>query len=304
MVLESAVTAVTESIPAALENAFGSVTIYIPNHVSSVIKHAYTYLPTQLDIKSAALFILYFGFAALVLGIIGRIALGKHSSLNQSLSSAMGIACVYAVIIVLYTFRHWNLDALLSPLPFMTLAGDYLIVLPITDTLFPALCAEILSLIILSFLYNILDTVMPRGKSFIGWYLLRFLTIVLAIALHVLVSWVFHTYLPQVLLDYAPTILLVILAFLLLSGFLSLIVGLVIAVANPFLGAMYTFFFSSVIGKQVSKAVFSAAILAGVFYLLEYTGYTVITITSAALIAYIPLLVVLLGLWYLIGHLL
>jgi len=304
MVLESAITAVTESIPNALENALGSVTIYIPNNVSQVIKHAYTYLPTELDIKSASLFILYFGFAALVMGIFGRIALGKHSSLNQSLSSAMGISFVYAFMIVLYTFRHWNLEALLSPLPFVTFAGDYLIVLPITDTLFPALCTEILSLIILSFLYNLLDTIMPRGKSFIGWYLLRFMTILLAICLHVIVSWVFRTYLPQVLVDYAPTILLVILAFLLLSGFVSLIVGLVIAVSNPFLGAMYTFFFSSVVGKQVSKAVFTAFILCGVFFLLEHTGYTVITITSAALIAYVPLVVILLGLWYLIGHLL
>lgn len=304
MVLESAITAVTESIPQALENALGSVTIYIPSNVSHVIKHAYTYLPTELDIKSASLFILYFGFAALVLGIFGRIALGKHSSLNQSLSSAIGIALVYAVMVVLYTFRHWNLEALLSPLPFVTFAGDYLIVLPITDTLFPALCTEILSLIILSFLYNLIDTILPRGKSFFGWYLLRFVTIALAICLQVMVSWVLHKYLPQVLVDYAPMILLTILAFLLLSGFVSLIVGLVIAISNPFLGAMYTFFFSSVVGKQVSKAVFTAFILCGVFYLLEYTGYTVVAITSAALIAYIPLVVILLGLWYLIGHLL
>lgn len=304
MVLESALTAVTESIPQALENALGSVTIYIPDNVSQVIKHAYTYLPTELDIKSAALFILYFGFAALVLGIFGRVALGKHSSLNQSLSSAMGIAFVYAAMIMIYTFRPWNLEALLSPLPFVTFAGDYLVVLPITDTLLPALCTQVLSLIILSFLYNLLDAILPRGKTFIGWYLLRFFTILCAIILHFVVSWAFRTYLPQILLDYAPMILLIILAFCLLSGFLSLIIGVVIAVANPFLGAMYTFFFSNVIGKQVSKAVFSSAVLCAVFYLLEYAGYTVITITSAALVAYIPLVVVLLGLWYLIGHLL
>jgi len=82
------------------------------------------------------------------------------------------------------------------------------------------------------------------------------------------------------------------------------VVGLVIAVSNPFLGAMYTFFFSSLVGKQLSKAVFSSAILMGVFWLLEYVGYVIISISAAALLAYIPLGIILLILWYLIGHLL
>ena len=96
-------------------------------------------------------------------------------------------------------------------------------------------------------------------------------------------------------------LLLLILAFCLLSGVVNLLLGLVIAVANPFLGAMYTFFFSNIVGKQVSKAVFSTAIVCAVFYLLDLFGYTVVCISAAALITYIPLALLLLGLWYLIG---
>ena len=91
---------------------------------------------------------------------------------------------------------------------------------------------------------------------------------------------------------------------MLFSGALNLILGLVIATANPFMGAMYTFFFSTVIGKQVSKAVFSSAIVTGVFWLMDYFGYTIIAISAAALLTYIPLALILLLLWYLIGHVL
>ena len=56
-----------------------------------------------------------------------------------------------------------------------------------------------------------------------------------------------------------------------------------------------------VIGKQLSKAVFTSGIICGVVFLLGYFGCTVICVSAAALSAYIPLAVVLLLLWFLIG---
>ena len=247
---------------------------------------------------------LYFTAASLILGVLGRVVLGKRSSLNHAVSSVMGILFIYALTIMVYTFNPWNLEILLSPLPFVTFAGDYLIVLPISDSQFPALCTQILSLVILAFLVNLLDSIMPKGKNAVSWYLLRFITLALCMMLHLIVRWAFETYLPEILVKYAPTVLLGILVFMLLSGILSLILGLVVAITNPFLGAMYTFFFSSIIGKQVSKAVFSSIILCGVFWLMDYFGYTVISITAAALLTYIPLALALLVLWYLLGHVL
>ena len=99
-------------------------------------------------------------------------------------------------------------------------------------------------------------------------------------------------------------VLLLILCLCLLSGVVNLLLGLVIAVANPFLGAMYTFFFSNIVGKQVSKAVFSSVIICAVLYLLDLFAYTVICISAAALLTYIPLALILLVLWFLIGSVL
>lgn len=304
MDFESTLSTIATYLPEELDQAIDKAASYIPQELTDVIWHASSYLPSEIDMVSTAYFMLYFAAASLILGILGRIVLGKRSSLNHSLSSAMGIFFVYAATIVIYTFKPWNLEALLSPLPFVTFAGDYLIVLPITDCQIPALCTQVLSLVILAFLINLLDSFTPKGNNVISWYLMRFITVLLCMAVHLLVSWAFRTYLPEVLVTYAPTVLLLLLAFMLLSGVLNLILGLVIAVTNPFLGAMYTFFFSNVIGKQVSKAIFTSAILCVVFYLLDFFGYTVICISAVSLLTYIPLALVLLLLWYLIGHVL
>lgn len=302
MDLDSTLSTAAAYLPQDLDQVLSDAVSYFPPELRQVIRHASSYIPAEVDLIASAQFMLYFAAASLILGVLSRVVLGKRSSLNHSLSSVMGILFIYAVTIVVYTFKPWNLELLLSPLPFVTFSGEYLIVLPIADTELPALCTEVLSLVILAFLVNLLDTFVPKGKTVIGWYLLRFFSVFVSMVLHLLVRWAFRTYLPELLVTYAPTVLLVLLVFMLLSGVLSLMLGLVISIANPFLGAMYTFFFSSVIGKQLSKAVFSSMILCAVVYLLEYFGYTVICITAAALTAYIPLAIVLLLLWYLIGH--
>jgi len=304
MDLDSSLSTIETYIPDHLEQVFQYASAYIPEHIGKVIRHASSYMPAELDLISTAEFMLYFSAATLILGILGRLVLGKRSSLNHSVSSAMAILLIYAVTIVIYTFKPWNLEELLSPLPFVTFAGDYLIVLPLHDTAFPALCTEILSLVILAFLINLIDTVIPSGESVLGWYLLRFITVVLCMGLHLVVCWAFETYLPDVLVTYAPTILLILLLFMVCSGLVSLVLGAILTLNSPFLGAMYTFFFSNVVGKQVSKAIFTTVILCLVFFLMGYFGYTIITITTAALLTYIPLVLVLLLLWYLIGHVL
>ena len=304
MTFDSTLEALTGQLPGVMTQIAGQAASYIPEELSNIIWHAKSYLPVEVDLMSAAQFMLYFSAISLILGVMGRLVLGKRSSLNLSVSSAMGILFIYALTVVIYTFHPWNLDALLSPLPFATFTPDYLILLPVTDVQFPALCAQVLSLVVLAFLVNLVDTFAPKGKNIFIWLLFRLLSMAVCMGLHLAVNWAFRTYLPNILVAYAPMILLLVLCFCLLSGVVNLILGLVIAVANPFLGAMYTFFFSNIVGKQVSKAVFSSAIICAVLYLLDLFGYTVICITAAALMTYIPLALILLVLWYLIGSVL
>ena len=304
MDFESTLATIAGQLPEDLDQVIDHAVSYIPEELTSVIKHAYSYIPAELDLITAAKFMLFFATASLILGVLGRLFLGKRSSLNHSLSSVMGILFIYAVTVVVYTIKPWSLDQLLSPLPFVNIFDRYMVVLPIQDSTLPALCSEILSLIILAFLVNLLDTFIPKGNNVISWYLLRFVSVILSMLLHYGVTWAFETYLPHILVTYAPTILLILLAAMLFMGLLNLILGVVLTAVNPIFGALYTFFFSNIVGKQLTKAVFTSAILCVIVFLLGEFGYTVIAISTSALATYIPLAIVLLLLWYLIGNLL
>ena len=57
-------------------------------------------------------------------------------------------------------------------------------------------------------------------------------------------------------------------------------------------------------GKQISKSIFTTGVVCGIFYLMEHFGLVVILISPAALLTYVPLALVLLLLWFLVGHIL
>lgn len=304
MDLSSTLSLITSYIPEQVGSVLSAASSYIPKDLEKAISNASSYLPTEVDLASTAQFLLFFAAASLILGFMGRVFLGKRSSLNHSLSSAMGILFIYAVAMVVYTFKPWSLDALLSPLPFVRFAGEYLLIIPFQGSPLTIICSELLSLVILAFLVNLLDSLIPQGNSAVSWIFLRLLTVILAMVFHILIDWAFKTYLPGALVTYAPTILLVILAATLLMGLLNLVLSVVLTAVNPIFGALYTFFFSNIIGKQLSKAVFTSAIISAVVFLFGHFGYTVICVSAAALTAYIPLAVVLLLLWFLIGHVL
>lgn len=276
----------------------------LPEEISALIGSAAGMIPANVDIFSVLKLVLVIAAVSIAAGLVGRVAFGKHSELNCAVTSAMEILFLYVLTVIVYTFRPWNLDSFLSPLPCVAFRGDRMYLLPFRGTEFPLLCSRILDLVILAFLVNLLDTLIPRGKSVLGWYFLRLLSVALCFILYFLLNRLVAKYLPGVLTAYAPTILLCILAGLLLLGVINAILSALVIAVNPILGAIYAFFFSNIIGKQLSKAVLTAGILGALGYLLERWGYTVVAISAAALPAYLPLVAVLLVLWYVVGHVL
>ena len=158
-------------------------------------------------------------------------------------------------------------------------------------------------MVILVFLYNLADSILPDGEdtSAVVWFLLRYLTIAAAMLIHYFVTGVTSSFLPELLVSYGPTILLVCLITSLLMGALSLILGLVLTVVNPIFGLLFSFFFSNKLGKQLSKAMLTTLVLSICLIVLNRLGYSIISISAASLLSYIPLLAVLMALWYLIG---
>lgn len=238
----------------------------------------------------------------LAFGIVFRLICGRDSSLNRALSSAIGILFLYAVTIVIHTLNPWKLARYVSPLPFAVFQKSTLVILPFSGSAFSVLCSNLLSLVILCFLVNLLDAIIPRGKTVLSWGILRIISVVAAIFVNLIVSGLLKLYLPGILVEYAPIAILGLLVFLFLLGISKILLGIILTAVNPIIGILYTFFFSNVIGKQISKAVLSTIILCLVFYFLEFSGYTVISVTASALLSYIPFAASLLVLWFLLGH--
>lgn len=230
---------------------------------------------------------------------IGCFIFGKRSELNHAVSSAIGILFIYAVTVVLRS-AGGIFEQFIAPLPYVDFSTDQMTLFTFAGAPFTAICSEVLSMIILAFLVNLADTLLPAGKNMFTWLFFRVTTVVIAYVLHLLTVGLFATYLPTVVVTYAPVILLGVLILLLLTGALKILVGALLVTVNPIIGALYTFFFASLVGKQLSKAVLTTAILSGLVIGLYYLGTTAVSIAASALVAYIPFLLVLLVLWYLV----
>ena len=239
----------------------------------------------------------------LVLGFFGRFVFGIKSNFSHAVSSSIGILFVYAVAIVVYSACA-DFSKFIPPLPFVEFEGSSLHIFQFAGSHYTTICTQLLNMVILAFLANLLDSLLPRGKNIFTWLFIKCITVIGAIMLQLLVNWLLAKYLPEGLITYAPVILLGLLVLLLLVGALKLIVGALLSTVNPLIGAFYTFFFATLVGKALTRSVLTTAILTGLVFALGYVGCIVISIASAALIAYIPFLILLVFLWYVVNKVL
>lgn len=263
-----------------------------------------SYLPAEITLGSMVKFIAILVAASVIISLVFRMLFGKKSALNKALCAGIGVLCIYVLTVIIYTFNPGNLEQFLVPLPFVKFSGDYLYLMSFAGTDFSVICAEILSMVILVLLYNLTDSVLPDGEdsSSVSWFVLRFLTIIAAMVVHYFVSAITDSFLPELLVSYGPTILLVCLIASLMVGVVGALLGLVLTVVNPIFGLLFAFFFSNKFGKQLSKAMLTTSILCILVTVLNQLGYSIVCISAAALTSYIPLLAVLLMLWFVIGR--
>ena len=259
--------------------------------------------PENFDPAKYLQFILVLVVGVMLVSILGRFVFGKRSTLNHAVSSAIAILCIYVVNVVVYSTGA-KLEIILSPLPFVSIQGDYLVLFNVLGSEFNDICIHVLDMVILAFLMNLLDSWLPKGKKLLSWYFFRFLSVVLAICLQYVVNLLLSVIVPAGFAEIAPTILLIVLLAALALGALKLLVGGALAFVNPLLAILYTFFFSNIVGKQLSKAILTTLLLTALVCLLNYLEIGAVYIATAALAAYLPLLIIVLVLWYVVGHLL
>ncbi len=262
------------------------------------MKELLTYLRAQnLDIPSLVTSGTILLVGSLIVGLFARFIFGKKSTFSHTVSSAIGIVFLYALTVILSSLGT-KFQFFVAPLPYVTIADHQLVLFSFTNADKLLLCGEILRMIILSFCANLIDIILPRGKHILSWLFFRTLMVLGALALHLLSNTLLTVLLPQGILTYAPPILLCLLLLMLLTGSLRFLVGIALIAVNPVIAALYTFFFANLIGRQLTKAVFTAALITGLLLLLQYAGISTLSVVSTALLAYIPFALLLAGLWY------
>ena len=258
-------------------------------------------LPAGLDITSLLTSALTLCGSVILLGIVARIFFGKKSTLNRCVCSAISILFIYVITVAVHSLGV-NLSFLISPLPFIALDGEYLYIIDLMNAEHGVICDQILSMIILAFLANISNSWLPEGEKVISWFFFRCIAVLLAMVLHLIANAIISAIVPEGLMVWAPTVLLVILVVMLAVGALKFLVGLVLATVNPIIGALYTFFFANVIGKMLSRAMLTASLVTAIVMVLNYFEISAILVAASALLAYVPFLLVLLLVWFIIGH--
>lgn len=236
---------------------------------------------------------------SLVISGISRFIFKKQTMLGQAMSSSIAIIFIYVVMVLIITVVT-ELRFLVTPLPFADISQESIRFFRFQGADYTTIASQLLSMIILAFLVNLIDGWMPKSKNLLKWTFWRIVTVALGFALHYLVTWLFNKYLPQGIVMYAPAVLLGILVIMLLTGALKFVLGLILATVNPLIAALYTFFFANIVGKQITRAVLTTGILSGVLFLLQDLGIAGLSLMAGALVAYIPFLLVLIVVWYLV----
>lgn len=254
-----------------------------------------------LDLGQFLLFSGILLLGTLLIGTLARFIFGKNSTLSHSISGAVGILFLYSLAVVFHSMGA-AYQSFVAPLPYITMTDSHLVIFCFEGADYTVICREVLSMIILAFLANLASSWFPKARNIFTWVLFRALTVIAAMLMHLGVSYLFTAILPEGILTYAPAILLGILILMILTGALKFLVGLVLTSVSPVIAAFYTFFFASIVGKQITRAVLTTAMLTGLVYLLNSLGIFTVCISAGALMAYIPFVVLLALLWYVLDR--
>jgi len=268
--------------------------------IQSILETTNALIPATLEksiILSALLIVFVLG-----LGLVFRLFFGRNCAVNRGISGFLEVLFIYAATVTVYTLKPWNLTQYLAPLPFAIFRGDILIVSYSACSTIPLLCSQLLSLIILCFIVHLLNFVLPRGRSFVPWLLMRAVCVVLAVGVDLAANWALNAFLPAVIAESAPVALITVLAVTLLVSLFNPLLCILFTAANPIVGLLYTFFFSNTIGKNLTRAVLSAGMVFALFYGMDYFECIVINITPGALLRDSPFALALLGVWYVFDY--
>lgn len=254
-----------------------------------------------MDMISVLCFVIVVVF---ILAVLIRVIHKKASGYNHALASAMAILFIYLGLLVLREGFGALVNPTLEIMPLIDYNGDTITLYKFSIDAFVEGCTEYLYVFILSFILIGLDDIIPDSKNGVAWIFVQLFVAILAMVVYSFVIECINEFIPDVIDSYAPLILVCILLFMVLLGVMKVILSLLLAAVNPLLGAVSTFFSSSRLGQALGKAVLCSIILCAVSIYMRSVGLDSFDLSELnLLVCGLPMLV-LLGLWVVVGYVL
>lgn len=251
-----------------------------------------------LDMAPTLAFVIIVVF---ILGLLIHFMADKAARYNHALASAMAILFSYIVIMMWSDVLPDMAKQILDILPLIDVKDGTVTLFAFKMENFAAFFREFLYAFILSFILIGLDDLIPDARNALAWILLQLFITAIAMILYWFVIKAINHFMPELIDSYAPLVLGCILLFMILLGVLKIIIGLLVVAVNPLLIAVSTFFGSSPVGKALGKSVMCALILCAVAFFLHQSEYRTFALADLnLLVCGLPMLV-LLGLWFLVG---
>lgn len=209
--------------------------------------------------------------AVFILAGLARLALGEVSNVIPAAGSCVQLVLVGLIATALYA-AFPSLGQMLSQMPFLNLfANGFRLISPAQleyNALFPAL----MRLFLLAFVINFWEELLPKSKKFVSWLLMRLFSAVGSLCCYFLLCGALQRYFPQIFNQWAMAIVLSILGCFCLLGICKGLLTLAAVVVHPLLGLLFSFFFSHVIGRALTRAVITCALFLGLAWYLGANG--------------------------------
>ena len=243
----------------------------------------------------------------------------KAPHMKVGIAASVSILIVYLVCTLIYKFEPIGLQEYLPPLPFVELdqGSIRLVIYRMNDNGlldFPYLCTQIISMLLLAFLVNVIYTSTLDKLKTPGWVVFRAVCTMFSIFVHYGVCRVLKkafSMVPQdsiweLLLYFAPIALLgFLLGLFILAGFKGPMKYLFTEI-NPTFTGLAGFFFTSKVGSNISRAIWSTTVLTPFAFGLQRLAERLFESSAIAIGAFahpggLVVLICLLALWVLVG---
>lgn len=240
-----------------------------------------------------------------ILAVLIRIIADKASKYNHALASAMALLFAYIFLMMIHDAEPPEfVQEAIRILPLIDYENGVVTLFKFSPDHILPVFEELLYAFILSFILIGLDDLIPDAKNALAWIILQIAIVAISVFIYWGVIRAIHALMPGILDSYAPLILGCILLFMIAMGVLKVILGLLLVAVNPLLGAVSAFFGSSPVGKALGKAALCALLLCAVCFFLGNYGLTSFALVDLTFLAcFLPMLVLVL-LWFVVGHVL